>query len=98
MSAEIPSIAIFEPLPGHETEALSTMRELMSALTAKGYSRDRLLRHVHPQRAGQYVLIRQWASEEARRQAAEDSEILRYWARLSHLIQIVTVYETLEDV
>jgi hypothetical protein len=98
MPSEIPSLAIFELLPGKEDGALSTMRELMSTLAARGYSRDLLYRHRDGLKAPRYVLVRYWKSEDCRRRAAEDPEILRYWERLSHLIEIVTVYETLEDV
>jgi hypothetical protein len=41
------------------------MRELLSALAAGGYSRDRLYRDGE----SHYILVRYWKSEEARRQA-----------------------------
>jgi hypothetical protein len=93
MSQEILSVAIYETLPGKEEESLATMRDLFAALSAGGYSRDMLYRNGK----SQYVL-RYWKSEEARRAALEDPQVLRCWAKLAHEIRIVTVYETLEGV
>jgi len=94
--AEIFSIAIFEPLEGHEAEALATLRELLSALAAKGYSRDSIHRQASPPH--HYVLLRHWRSEEDRHAALEDPELQKIWARLGNQISIVSVYETLEAV
>ena len=94
--AEIFSIAIFEPVDGHEAEALTTLRELLSALTAKGYSRDSVHRQASPPQ--HYVLLRHWRSEEDRRAALEDPELQKIWAVLGNQISIVSVYETLEPV
>jgi hypothetical protein len=94
MSQELLSVAIYEPLPGKEEASLATMRDLFAALSAGGHSRDMLYRDSN----SQYVLLRYWKSEEARRTAQEDPEVLRCWARLAHEIRIVKVYETLEDV
>src|SRR6267142_2831275 len=58
--AEIFSIAIFEPVEGHEADALVTLRELRTALTAKGYSRDSVHRQASPPQ--HYVLLRHWRS------------------------------------
>jgi hypothetical protein len=44
------------------------------------------------------VLLRYWNSEEARAAAQEDPEVLRCWARLGNEIQILKVYEKLEEV
>jgi len=93
MPHEMLSIAIYEPLPGQEEASLSTMRELFSALSAGGYARDVLYRDG----GSQYVLLRYWKSEEARRAAQEDPEVLRCWAKLGHEIRIVKVYERLEQ-
>ena len=95
MSQEIPSIAIFQPLPGHEEASLATMRDLIAALDAGGYSRDLLFRDSKP--PGEYVLLRYWKSEESRRAALEDPNVLRCWARLAHEIRTVKIYETLEE-
>ena len=94
MSQEIPSVAIFEPVPGKEKECAITMRELFSALLTGGYSRDLLYRDDN----SQYVLVRYWKSEEARRAAQEDPEVQRCWAKLGNEIKIVKVYETLQEV
>ncbi len=94
MLQEILSVAIYEPLPGKEEESLATMRDLLTALSAGTYSRDMLYRDGK----SQYVLLRYWRSEEARRAAQEDPEVQRCWAKLAHEIKIVRVYETLEDV
>ncbi|HEV2396268.1 MAG TPA: hypothetical protein VGS27_04970, partial [Candidatus Sulfotelmatobacter sp.] len=45
-----------------------------------------------------YVFMRYWKSEEARRTAQEDPDMLRCWAKLGNQIQIVKVYETLTEV
>jgi len=92
--AEIFSIAIFELAEGYEEEALATIRELLSALTAKGYSRDSVYRQASS--PGHYVLLRHWRSEADRGAALEDPELQKVWARLGNLISIVSVYETLE--
>lgn len=94
MSQEILSVAIFNPLPGKEADALATMRELRVALSAGGYSRDRLYRDGN----GQYVVVRHWKSDEARRAALEDSEVLRSLAKLAQEIEIVKIHERLDEV
>jgi hypothetical protein len=94
MSQEFLSLAIWEPLPGMEAASLATVRELNAIVLKKGYGRDLLYR------AGDshYVLLRYWNSEQARRTAQEDPELLRCWARLGNEIQILKVYEKLEEV
>jgi len=72
------------------------MRELSAALARGGYGTDLIYRDTKAEE--QYVLFRSWKSEEARRAALEDPEVLRCWARLAHEIRIVKVYETLEEV
>jgi hypothetical protein len=94
MAAEILSVAVWEPMPGMEAAALATLRELMSILAAKSYSRDLLYRD----RELHYVLLRYWKSEDARRAAQEDPDTLRCWAKLGNEIQIVKVYETLSEI
>jgi quinol monooxygenase YgiN len=95
MSDEIFSVAIFQPLPGHEEDSLTTMRALIAALSSGGYSRDSLYRDAKSR--DEFILLRYWKSEEARRAALEDPEVLRCWAKLAHEIRIVKVYETLEE-
>jgi quinol monooxygenase YgiN len=95
MSDEIFSVAIFQPLPGHEEDSLATMRTLIAALSSGGYSRDSLYRDAKSR--DEFILLRYWKSEEARRAALEDPEVLRCWAKLAHEIRIVKVYETLEE-
>ena len=92
---EILSIAIFHPLPGHEEASLATMKALIAALSAGGYSRDLLYRDAKSH--DELVLLRYWKSEEARRAALEDPEVLRCWAKLSLEIRTVKIYETLEE-
>ena len=94
MAQEILSLAIWEPLPEHETAALETFHELTSIVAKKGYGRDLLYRD----REHYYVFFRYWKSEEARRSAQEDPDMLRCWAKLGNEIQIVKVYETLSAV
>jgi hypothetical protein len=94
MPDEILSVAIWEPLPDMEIVALETFRELTSIVAAKGYGRDMLYRD----RESHYVFLRYWKSEESRRSAQEDPDMLRCWARLGNEIQIVKVYETLTEV
>jgi len=92
---EILSVAVWEPLAGEEAASLATFHEITSILAAKGYGRDLLYfdRATH-----HYLLMRYWKSEEARRAAQEDPDMLRCWARLGNEIGIVKVYETLSDV
>ena len=94
MAQEILSVAVWEPAPDMEAASLATLRELTSILVAKGYGRDQLYRD----RELHYVLLRYWTSEEARRAAQEDPDMLRCWARLGNEVQIVKVYETLTEV
>lgn len=94
MSQEILSVAIWEPVPDQEAASLATLRELASIVVAKGYGRDLLYRD----REHHYVFFRYWKSEEARRAAQEDPDMLRCWAKLGNEIQIVKVYETLAEV
>jgi hypothetical protein len=77
-----------------EEASLVTLRELTSILTSKGYGRDLLYRD----RESHYVLLRYWNSEESRRSALEDADMLRCWARLGNEIRTVQVYETLTEV
>jgi hypothetical protein len=92
--SEILSVAVWKAVPGMESASLKTWRELTSILTKKSYGRD-LLYHDHE---GHYVLLRYWKSEDARRAAQEDPDMLRCWARLGNEIEIVKVYETLSAV
>src|ERR1700722_16373975 len=94
MPQEILSVAVWEPVPDMEVASLETIRELISVLAAKGYSRDLLYRDPE----SHFVLIRYWRSEEARRAAQEDADAQRCWAKLAHEIQILRVYEKLEVV
>ncbi len=94
MAQEILSVAIFESLPGKEKECANSLRELFVALSAGGYSRDVLYRDEQQH----YVLTRYWRSEDARRAAQEDPEVLRCWARLGNETKIVKIYETLKEV
>jgi hypothetical protein len=93
MPQEILSLAVWKPVPEMEAASLATFRELKSIVAAKGYGRDLLYRD----RGGHYVFLRYWKSEEARRAAQEDPDMLRCWARLGNEIQIVRVYETLTE-
>ena len=93
MSQEYLSLAIWESLPGMETAALETIRELNSIVSKKQYGRDLLYRSGD----SEYVLLRYWNSEQARSTAQEDPEVLRCWARLGNEIKIVKVYETLTE-
>ena len=77
-----------------EAAALATMRELNVLVSSKGYGRDLLYRSGD----SSYVLLRYWNSEQARAEAQEDPDILRCWARLGNEIQILKVYEKLEEV
>jgi hypothetical protein len=94
MSQEFLSVAIWEPLPGMEEASLATIRELNAIVLKKGYGRDLLYRGVD----SHYMLLRYWNSEQARSTAQEDPELLRCWARLGNEIQILKVYEKLEEI
>jgi hypothetical protein len=91
---EILSVAVWEPVPDMEAASLATIRELTSIVERKGYGRDLLYRD----RDAHYVFLRYWNSEEARRAAQEDPDMLRCWAKLGNEIQIVKVYETLTEI
>jgi hypothetical protein len=94
MSQEFLSVAIWEPAPGMEAASLATIRELNAIVSKNGYGRDLLYRDGD----SHYVLLRYWNSEQARSAAQEDPELLRCWARLGNEIQILKVYEKLEEI
>ena len=94
MPQEILSVAVWEPVPQMEAASLKTLRELSSIVASKGYGRDLLYRD----RESHYVFLRYWKSEDARRAAQEDPDMLRCWAKLGNEIRIVKVYETLSAV
>ena len=94
MPQEILSVAVWEPVPQMEAASLNTIRELSEIVASKGYGRDLLYRD----RESHYVFLRYWKSEEARRIAQEDPDMLRCWARLGNEIHILKVYETLAQV
>jgi hypothetical protein len=94
MSQEYLSIAMWEALPGMEAASLATIRELNVIIAKNGYGRDLLYRSGD----SRYVLLRYWNSEAARAAAQEDPEMIRCWARLGNEIQILKVYEKLEEV
>jgi quinol monooxygenase YgiN len=94
VSQEILSVAVFVPEEGYEQQALASVRELSGVLRESGYSRDALYRGLE----GEYVLVRHWKSDEARRAALEHAEAQRCWAKLAHEIRILKVYESLEEV
>ena len=77
-----------------ETDALDTFLELTKIVASKNYGRDLLYRD----RDHHYVFLRYWRSEDARRSAQEDPDMLRCWAKLGNQIQIVKVYETLSEI
>lgn len=94
MPEEILSVALWEPLPEMEAAALETFRELTKIVASKGYGRDLLYRD----RDSHFVFLRYWISEGARRIAQEDPDMLRCWAKLGNQIQIIKVYETLQQI
>jgi hypothetical protein len=77
-----------------EAASLETMRELNTIVSKKQYGRDLLYRSSDKD----YVLLRYWNSEQARRTAQEDPELLRCWARLGNEIKILRVYEKLGEI
>ena len=93
MTRELLSVAIYEPLRGREQDSLETMALLLKTLSAAGFSRDFLYKD-----NSQYVLLRYWKSEEARRTAHEDPGVQRCWAKLGNEIRIVKVFEVLQTV
>jgi hypothetical protein len=94
MAQEYLSVAIWKSLPGMEAASLATIRELNAIVSSKGYGRDFL----YHSGDSHYMLLRYWNSEQARRTALEDPDLLRCWARLGNEIEIVKVYERLEEI
>lgn len=86
-------MAIWEPLPGMEDASVETIHELNAIVAKKQYGRNLFYRS-----GNEYVLLRYWKSEEARKAAVEDAELLRCWARLANEIKIAKVYEKLEEI
>jgi hypothetical protein len=94
MPQEFLSVAIWEALPGKEAASLESLRELGTLIARKNYGRDLLYRSSE----SHYILLRYWNSEEARRAAMEDPELLRCWAKLGNEIRTLKVYERLATV
>jgi hypothetical protein len=94
MTQEILAVAIWRPLDGKEAASLATLRDLSSIVAAKEYGRDVLYRDSE----SNYLLLRYWKSEDARRAALEDSDMLRCWSKLGNEIEIVKVYEALTGI
>ncbi len=88
------SLTILEPFPGKEEEFVAHQRDFYALLASKGYSQDLFYRDVKG--TGQYVHIRVWKSEDARREAQHDPDVHRYWMRLPELCKITTIFEELE--
>ena len=96
MAQEVLSIAVFEPYPGEEEACMATLRELIGILAAKNYSRDVVYRdRAKPE---SYVLVRHWASDAARREAQEGPAAQKCWAKHGHLMTILKVYESLDEI
>ena len=95
MSQEILSVAVFEAVEGKDKEALATLRELARGLSPQGYSRDLLS---WGKATNRYILVRYWTSAASRREAQEDPAALRCWARLADQINIIKIYESLDEV
>jgi hypothetical protein len=96
MSESIVSVAVMEPLEGLEGEFLRVLNELYTVMERKGFARDRLLRNRHD--PPHYFNIRSWSYPEARREAQEDPEVQRCWARLGHLCHMRRVHDALDEV
>src|SRR5579859_5373961 len=94
MPQEILSVAAWELNQEKEAASLNTLRQLSAIVASNGYGRDLLYRD----RESHYVFLRYWKSEDARRIAQEDPDMLRCWARLGNEIHILKVYETLSEV
>jgi hypothetical protein len=77
-----------------EAASVATIRELNAIVAKKQYGRNLFFRAPD----SHYVLLRYWQSEEARRAALEDPEMLRCWARLGNEIKISKVFEKLEEI
>ena len=93
---EILAIAIIRPFEGREAEVLEVLREFYVVLARKGYSRDQLFREsVFSPRLFNF---RYWKSKAAREQAYEDSDIHRYWQRLSEICEVEKIYQELNEV
>lgn len=96
MPETVVSIAVLEPFEGAEQELVGVLEELYSLMERKGYSQNVLLRS--RKEPVYFINIRHWASEQARQDAHEDSEVHRYWARLGQLCTIPRVHEMMDEV
>jgi quinol monooxygenase YgiN len=93
--SEVLSMAVMEPFEGKSEELQQLLTEFYSMLRNKNYSHDELLRST---KAGHFVNIRHWVSEDARHEAHEDPDVHRYWAQIGLLCHMRAVYENLEPV
>ncbi len=95
MSDEILAVAIFEPLPGKDEDALQTLRALLKLLASKNYSRVLLY---HDPKKNRYFALRYWVSADTRSRAQEDPEVHAFWAKLGNEIRMIEVYEKVDEV
>ena len=93
MDHEFLAIAIIRPRLGQEQPVLDLLHKFYAMLAQKGYSRDELFRSDKEQ---EYLYnLRYWKSDEARREAAEDPDVHRFWHALSEIATVEKVYEQL---
>jgi quinol monooxygenase YgiN len=95
MAEEVLSIAFVRPFEGHDEEVVALASELYVLMKRKQYSRNLLYRDQRDPHL--LVNLRYWRSEETRREAYEDPDVQRFWARLGQICRVETVYEQLEE-
>jgi hypothetical protein len=93
---EILAIAIIRPFEGREEELLQVLQEFYVVLERKGYSHDKLYRDATY--SPRLFNFRYWTSRQARRDAYEDSDVHRYWHKLSEICEVEKIYEELNEI
>jgi hypothetical protein len=93
---EFLAIAVIRPFEGREEELLQVLQEFYVVMTQKGYSHDRLFREAAY--TPRYFNFRYWTSKQARHDAYEDSDVHRYWQRLSEICEVEKIYEELNEI
>jgi quinol monooxygenase YgiN len=95
MDHEFLAIAIIRAHHGRTEDVLELLRKFYAMLAAKEYCRDELF---HSDKDPECLVnLRYWKNDEARREAAEDPDVHRYWHALSEIATVEKVYEQLRQ-
>ncbi|HWR15051.1 MAG TPA: hypothetical protein VN577_09490 [Terriglobales bacterium] len=96
MQDRIFAIAVIRPFDQRQSDVIALLTEFYAMLERKGYSHDKLFHDARD--PGRLLNFRYWNSDDARREAAEDPDVHRFWHRLGEMADVETVYEELHEI